>query len=303
MTAISILSIIRHRKDNSFLEIFVLGDRLIGKDLLWLKSLEEKGENCKVTAVNVDLAPLADCAVGAWKMSANTRLIISKLELFRKYEKILYLDCDTLVVADISDLLNIDLGNFHLAAAVDCGEVNLIGMRIGIPNPDKYFNSGVMLLNLKQIRLEKIDDRWLEIMRNKKQYHLKSLDQDALNITSSENYLLLDQSYNEFSLVETKISKQRIIHYAGTGKPWRDSADVFLSNSIACYCDIYRDFVSRKGDGKMKMFLLRKIVLYRLSHAFTFRSIERYFRKKVIYPIRNGFRFMINFFTAKIRSQ
>jgi lipopolysaccharide biosynthesis glycosyltransferase len=285
LAAISILSLIKNRDKNSSLEIFVLGNKLREKDIAWLKNLEKSGENCKITPLNVDFSPLKGCAVGKWGICANARLVISKMELFRDYQQALYVDCDTLAVADISDLLNLDLKDFHLAAVVDPGLVAIdFGIRLQLPDPKKYFNSGVVVMNLRQIRSEGIDDRWIEIMKNKKRFHLKCLDQDALNITSSEKYLPLDRSYNAFSRVKSECMECKIIHYSGSGKPW--------GKCTGWQRDVYKKFVMENGDRKMKLFLFRKCALYKMCRAVKhfFRNIGKLFPRKVFYPLRNFWR-------------
>ena len=59
-------------------------------------------------------------------------------------EKILYLDTDTLIADDISELYAADISEYELGAVLDYYGHRFMGYH--------YFNSGVLLLNMKNIR-------------------------------------------------------------------------------------------------------------------------------------------------------
>ena len=75
-------------------------------------------------------------------------------ELLLDIERVLYLDCDMVVNVDISELYDIDMEDYPLAAVAE-GTVDSTWMSyyklVGII-PEIYFNSGLLLLNLHKIR-------------------------------------------------------------------------------------------------------------------------------------------------------
>lgn len=139
-------------------------------------------------------------------------------------EKIIYFDCDIIVDLDIDILWNISVDEYPLAAAIDCGIpyweektkylVEKNGMQI-----EKYFNSGVLILNLKYLRqnycLAQEAFNFLETHQER-----AFQDQDALNFLFQQKYVQLDEKFNSFAVVKGEFYKKGSIwHWAGY-KPW-----------------------------------------------------------------------------------
>lgn len=137
-------------------------------------------------------------------------------------KKIIYLDADVFVNKDIKELWDIDISNYCLAAVKDEGVNEYVYPRIlkKFTNFDKqkYFNSGVLLMNLNKLKkcgnLIKIIS---DFIRANPESQLP--DQDALNIIFSDSVLLLDSTWNtfvSFSRLKTKKNlSECIYHYAG----------------------------------------------------------------------------------------
>ncbi len=92
----------------------------------------------------------------------------------------------------------------------------------------KYFNSGVLLVNSKVWRRERIMQKLFAIMPNYIQYGFEWADQCVLNYYFAGEYGQIDSSYNstpwEFNEKQT-----RIIHFAGSHKPWTFKIDAKYS--------------------------------------------------------------------------
>ena len=91
------------------------------------------------------------------KISTFFRLLLPQI-ISPAVEKIIYLDADTLVNLDIKEFWRVELENKPLAAALDCENdaqrsANML-CREGIVKVTDYFNAGVMLINLVQMRNE-----------------------------------------------------------------------------------------------------------------------------------------------------
>lgn len=155
-------------------------------------------------------------------------------------EKAIYLDVDLLVYDDIKKLWQVDLQNIPLAAVPDYGIMasgRLCRQKadvIGLPVGEKYFNSGVLIINLKEWRKENYTKQILEIINSNQFPHH---DQDALNKVFMDNWVelplrwnVIPPVYNLFIkiLLNKKFRKNAvnarknmaIIHYAGRYKPW-----------------------------------------------------------------------------------
>ncbi len=172
-----------------------------------------------------------------------------------KEKKIIYLDCDVIVDLDIKKLWDIPVMGYPVAAVLDktvqCGKTlstngkNII-KKSGI-KLDKYFNAGVLVLNLEYLRNNhNLSEEACRFFTN---YENVYVDQDALNFLFQDNFLQLDDTFNSITMVRgDDYLKGRIWHWAGqkpwdgfTGiidtlywnslslTPWRDESSTFLS--------------------------------------------------------------------------
>ena len=115
-------------------------------------------------------------------------------------EKVLYLDCDIIVEQDLKELWETDISNVILGAVEDCQSIEN-SQRLNLPG--NYFNAGVLLINLKELR--KID-----LMKLSREYLIKNQsviiyqDQDILNGLFCKNCKFLPLKWNVNSLLLLK---------------------------------------------------------------------------------------------------
>jgi lipopolysaccharide biosynthesis glycosyltransferase len=138
-------------------------------------------------------------------------------------DRVLYLDTDLIVNGNLSEFYNLGFNGNLLAAVEDAG-AEWYKTYIGFSITDKYFNAGVMLYDLKAIREEKLENKWIE-MASKHKFHLQ--DQDILNVSCKGKILEVDVVYNvslstvDYDNPPFDLSLGEIIHFAGP-KPWQD---------------------------------------------------------------------------------
>ena len=154
-------------------------------------------------------------------------------------DKVLYLDPDILVINSIKDLYDLDLSGWMYAAAYHdrlmVKEINRV--RFLEYDLDEYFNSGVLLMNLKRQReVVKEEEIFAFVQKNKNRLILP--DQDVLNSLYAKHILKLDEiKYNYDTrfykyfrfLSKGKISMDYVIqntvilHFCGKRKPWHNN--------------------------------------------------------------------------------
>jgi len=112
-----------------------------------------------------------------------------------RLDKVLYLDGDLIIRDSLEDLYDLDISDCYAAVCKDIGAETYpshYNSRLKIQHSG-YFNSGVMLLNLKMLRRDKISDKLLE-------YKLKGInhfmDQDAFNVVFQEKVKYFSFLYN-----------------------------------------------------------------------------------------------------------
>ena len=144
-------------------------------------------------------------------------------EVLPHLPKIIYLDADIMAHRDIKELWDIDISEYCLAAVPDIDVVNELVRPIAIKRNEvpanRYFNSGVICMNLDNIR--KKGNMRQEIVRYLDRTRESNLpDQDALNVVYLEDTLLLDGIWNTFVRPQQDkavgVLEQRIYHFVGT---------------------------------------------------------------------------------------
>lgn len=180
------------------------------------------------------------------------RLFIDKY-LPENVDSILYVDADVLCIKNYEDKfkkLMLHLIESEKIIAVrnnpfeDVREKKLLMQKLNIKH--EYFNAGVMFVDLKKWRENKIRVKLLNILESEKE-NIKFWDQDILNIVFENNYKTLDEGSN--FLVGQKTTKKiieeneniQLIHYAGSFKPWTVRG-IFNENS-----EYYQNYYLKGG--------------------------------------------------------
>lgn len=221
-------------------------------------------------AENVKIININDLKEYITKDSPNYNTHYTKMTFVRCYlskilkeDKIIYLDADTIVNKSLLDLWNTDIENYALAGVKEYGEWFDY---IGVPN-DKYINVGVLLMNLKYIRENKLDDKIIKLL-NERLFAFP--DQDTINIVCENKIKYINPIYN--SQILTLITSNAVVfHYIRKQKGWlRDS---FRSE----YWFRYRDkMLKEKLKGGYKM--VRAEVIERFNFA-RFNELKNIVRK------------------------
>ena len=133
-------------------------------------------------------------------------------------DKVLYLDADTLVNGDISNFYNTDMNNYVIAGAKDIGILQSQLEAVGLTKDSTYINAGVLLMNLKEIRAQRLHELWVDLINSK---FYSCHDQDVINMTCQGKTKLISNVYNA-SISTGQPDNPKIIHYAGPQdrKPW-----------------------------------------------------------------------------------
>ena len=156
-----------------------------------------------------------------WSPACYYRLEIPNL--IKDVDKILYLDCDIIVRKDISELFNIDISEFYLAAVTHPVNIDHFKTRIGLTINDKYFCAGMLLINNKLFIEDNIRDKCIEFLE--KSNIIFAQDQDALVIATKNRVKIIDEKYSYFAYRgyhenADSIDNINLIHYASAKKPW-----------------------------------------------------------------------------------
>lgn len=166
----------------------------------------------------------------------------------------LYLDSDTIVECDLSDLCSPFPNNIYIKAVHEAYYRHY--KKLTFTTRYGYFNSGVMLMNLELIRKKNLIDKTIEFIRSSPE-KLTFVDQCALNYTvngaweplhprynvqssfndlvatSKNNHLVIDQ-------IEEALSDPYIVHFTGGRKPWHLHCQNFQRHSYWKYVSLMK---------------------------------------------------------------
>lgn len=172
-------------------------------------------------------------------------------------EKVIYLDADLIVLGDIRQLWSHQLNSHHLLAVEDfsCPRMDAATLdnypacspyllcrypvkrfqQLGIPGTAKYFNAGVLVLDLAKWRTDKIGAEVLDYLR-KHHEHVRFVDQDGLNVVLWDKWASLMPTWNQMPHIyrfpswrhspfekdtfREIVQRPQVVHFLGRGKPW-----------------------------------------------------------------------------------
>lgn len=158
-----------------------------------------------------------------YSKSTYYRLFIP--ELFPELDKALYLDSDIVVNEDIVKLYSVELGDNLVAAIPD--EViasakvfqEYVENRIGVESYKKYFNAGIILMNLKKMREISFTDKFIKVL-SVVTFNLVQ-DEDYLNVLCKGNIVFMPSIWNKMPFEsDIKENEVCIFHYTLDNKPW-----------------------------------------------------------------------------------
>ncbi len=168
-----------------------------------------KEENQKSTVTLYDVRKLylenfkdSPNALSSYTPYALVRLIADRVEGIP--DKLIYLDTDTVVRRDISELYLIDVSDYEYAAVRDYFGKIFFGFN--------YINTGVLLLNMKKIRETGL---FVKTARDCRERKIFLADQSALN-ANTEKSLILPSKFNE----QKKIHENTVIRHFSMTIKW-----------------------------------------------------------------------------------
>lgn len=180
-----------------------------------------------------------------FSLDIYSRYLIAQLK--PDIDRIIYLDCDIIVLDDINKLFSENIDDFIIGAIQEYRDNNLLNkikrnLKIQSNCDFKYFNSGVLLIDIKKWNTNNITETLFNLIKSFNN-NLYSPDQDILNKLFYNNYKILDKKYNlikrDFLLFNTfnknkkdtimKANEEIVIrHFTGV-KPWENN--VYITES------------------------------------------------------------------------
>ena len=225
---VSLKSILDNLSEDYFLKVYILNTGLSEKNMSRIIEIaEENSEDVDVEYVSVadrmdalnDKTHLRDYYTNA----IYYRIFIPSL--FPQYEKVIYIDCDIVLIDDLAKLYNVELGKNIVVAvheeamsSFDCFG-NYSEEFLGVPRME-YFNSGLLVINTAEYRKEQVETKFINLMLAHK--FEVAPDQDYLNVILKDRVKLVDVGWNKTPIPDKIFPDKNVslVHYKLNFKPW-----------------------------------------------------------------------------------
>lgn len=205
--------------------IIVLNTGLSPDNIAKVKQSEREGFAIDFVDISENVKDIKSRLKNVYHFSIVTYYRLFIASLFPQYDKILYLDCDLVVLGDISELYNTELGDNILGAVPDQYVCNTREFRtyaekaIGV-NPDTYFNAGVLVISLEKFRKNNIENKFINLI-TEHDFDLLDPDQAYLNYLCFEKTYILPNGWNKSPTEIVCEGNKNIVHYNLYKKPWQ----------------------------------------------------------------------------------
>lgn len=226
-------------------------------------------EREKVRFICMDEAAFGDVKIYTTHITKTSFYRLMACDLLPEWNKCIYLDPDTIVSGDLAELFTIDIEEYYVGAVhafIDkesYPQINKLKENV-VKNLSNYFNAGILLMNLKKMRFDKMSQYFIE----QSACNFQSEDQDILNVCCSGQVKYLPLKFNlpsryygraelicnetiNFTEIEEANTNPCIIHFLGSqGKPWQlrcgKGADIWwkFAKKI-CECQEYKDMLEK----------------------------------------------------------
>ncbi|MFC0308279.1 glycosyltransferase family 8 protein [Gallibacterium trehalosifermentans] len=190
--SVTISSILENLNKDYYYEINILSDYISFENQEMIQWQARNIENVKIKFIILDNVNNEDFYLNSY-MTASTYFRLFIPAVFKEYDRILYLDCDLIINSDISNLIDINFNGELLAAVRDeyifkylkennpkegfC--LDYLKNKLKMLDPYSYFNAGVLVYNLLEIRNQSLEMECLNLLKDiSKPYYQ---DQDILN--------------------------------------------------------------------------------------------------------------------------
>lgn len=247
--AVSITSLLENNSSRNVV-VHILHSDLSEATKARLQIFESRYKNAKIQFHKIDDSRFEKFGLTIEHITMETYFRYMIAEVLPNIDRVLYLDGDTIVNGDISELFDTDLTNYYCAGVSDI-YIESVGYKKTLGLDGLYINAGVIFFNLDEMRKTNIAEKLFKLTAEN---NFKYQDQDAINIAFNGKMKELDCVYNftraHQKAFPEKIPSAKIVHYVGPNKPWRKFTFNRLKKLYYIYEETYTPFGHKTGFSK-----------------------------------------------------
>lgn len=200
VAGVSLFSLLENNQSSDELNVFIIDNNISDKNKeKFIKTCNKFGRKLTfIPIANIEKMAGTSIDTGRWNISTFARLFYATL-LPNDVEKVIHIDCDTMVMTSLEEFWNTDMEGKIVAGSLECIGDNY-KTEIGLSKDDTYINAGNIMLNLKKIREDNTEELFKKFLREHRQ--LSFVDQPVLNgcVKNSEK-LVVPLNFNAYSII------------------------------------------------------------------------------------------------------
>lgn len=275
-------SILRKSSKKEWIKFYCIDGGIsdINKNFI-IEAVKKEGGN--VEFIDVDTNEYDDIdTIKHITKAAFYRISIPKI-LSKDLDKVLYVDCDVIICDDVTKLWDMNIEEYDVAAVENTS--SRTHLKTGLAQSD-YFNSGVLLMNLKRWRQEDLSRKITSFKKNNPD-KISTNDQCAINCVINNNWYRLPLKWNHqtglyrnndirerysFDEINQALKAPSIVHFIGIDKPWNKY----------CYHPWQQYYIKEAKKAGLSIEKASFLQLF-FSSLKTFSSFKKFIRTRIQY--------------------
>lgn len=209
-TGVSIISLLENNKHFNEINIYIVDNDIKNENKIKLNNIANRYKR-KITYIDFKKYKEKLKLNMEWDISISSyaRLFLTSM-LPESIERVLYFDCDSVINQSLDELWNENIDNYYIAAVQDTVS-NSIKKSIGMDKTEKYINAGMLLINLKKMRENNIEKKFLEFI-DKYNGNVIHHDQGVINGVLHGHIKIISPKFNFMTVLYT-MSRDELIKY------------------------------------------------------------------------------------------
>jgi lipopolysaccharide biosynthesis glycosyltransferase len=224
--AVALESLIENSSKKYYYSIKILYTNISEENKKKINKYKRENVNIEFVDLNYYIEKVKDKLYTRDYYTNTTYFRLFIANLYPQYNKAIYLDSDILVLGDIAELYNQDMGDNLIAAAPDdviqTTKVfqEYVEKVVGVADYRNYFNAGILLMNLDEFRKFDFQNKFLYLLETIK--FTVAQDQDYLNRLCKGKVKIIDKAWDTMPIGNETLEEKdlKIIHYNLADKPW-----------------------------------------------------------------------------------
>lgn len=249
-TLVAITSLMENSKKDTHYDIYIMTPgEFAEENSKKLLNLQDKYDNrCKITLI--DMKNRYKDAYDKGHITTPTYYRLSLSSLLPDLNKIIWLDGDTLIFEDLTDMLNLNMDGLYYRGFLD---VNVHGTRAFGVVDDHYICAGVMLINLEKLRQDNMETKFDAFIKENND-KLEQHDQTVINVLCHENIGILPAKYGIFNLIDAESAQQYARGLIAQNRYTEEEMIAAFEQPVILHC-IWKPWWTNGGERNQELWL------------------------------------------------